>query len=147
LVLALDRIEDPQNLGGLARTAAFLGADAMLLHRDKAAPLSAAASKASAGALERFPVVQEGNLARALERLRRDRFFVYGAALEEDAVEFGEAEAAPRTVLVVGNEGEGLRALTRKRCDCLLRIPGRAGTESLNVNVAAGILLRHLAAD
>ena len=67
-----------------------------------------------------------------------------GAAIEDDAVPYREQTPSPRTVLVVGGEGAGLRTLTRKRCDVLVRIPGRPGTESLNVNVAAGVLLSHL---
>jgi 23S rRNA (guanosine2251-2'-O)-methyltransferase len=141
LVVALDQVEDPQNLGGIARSAAFLGADALILHRANRAPLSPAASKASAGALEFFPVIEVPNLSNALQALQKENFFVYGAALE-DAIDYREVDRADRAVLVLGSEGEGLRSLTRKRCDQLVFIPRRGQEmESLNVNVAAGILL------
>ena len=113
LVVALDQVEDPQNLGGIARSAAFLGADALILHRAHSAPLSPAASKASAGALEFFPVIEVPNLSNALQTLQKENFFVYGAALE-DAVDYREVDRADRAVLVLGSEGEGLRSLTRK---------------------------------
>jgi 23S rRNA (guanosine2251-2'-O)-methyltransferase len=143
LVLALDRIEDPQNLGGLIRSAAFLGADAVLLHRGKRSPLSAAASKASAGTMESFPILEEPNLARALESIEQAGFFAYGASLSPEAVDYRTQTPSARSVIVVGNEGDGLRALTAKRCDVLVRIPGTGSAESLNVNVAGGILLSH----
>ncbi len=146
-LLALDQVEDPQNIGGLVRTAAFLGAAGVLTLRAHAAPLSAAASKASAGALEFFPVIQVGNLAEALQRLRREFWFVVGTALDEDSVDYRGLEPPARLVLVVGSEGAGLRPLTRKRCDALVRIPGRPPAESLNVTVSAGVFLsRYLAA-
>lgn len=146
LLVALDQIEDPQNLGGIARSAAFLGADAMLVLRSHSAPLSPAASRASAGALEFFKVAEVSNLAMALSSLADAGYFIVGAALEE-AVDFHEVEPRERCVLVLGNEGGGLRQLTRKRCEMLVRIPRVARSEvemeSLNVNVAAGILLSH----
>lgn len=146
LLVALDQIEDPQNLGGIARSAAFLGADAMIVLRAHSAPLSAAASRASAGALEFFPVVEVGNLSMALLSLADAGYFLVGAALEE-AIDFHEVQAREHCVLVLGNEGGGLRKLTRKRCEMLVQIPrvtrGEVEMESLNVNVAAGILLSH----
>lgn len=147
LVVALDQVEDPQNLGGIARSAAFLGADALILHRANRAPLSPAASKASAGALEFFPVVEVSNLSNALQALQKENFFTYGAALE-DAVDYREVDRADRAVLVLGSEGDGLRSLTRKRCDQLVFIPRRGQEmESLNVSVAAGILLARFGED
>lgn len=143
LLVALDQVEDPQNLGGLVRTSAFLGADAVFLHRSRSAPLSAAASKASAGALEYFPVVEGPNLARALDELADALFQIVGAALGEGARDFREVEPERRLVLVLGSEGRGLRRLTRDKCDELVVIPGREHTESLNVTVAAGVLLAH----
>lgn len=145
-VLALDQVEDPQNVGGLARTAAFLGASTLLIHRAHSAPLSPAASKASAGNLEAFPVTLVPNLAQALSELRDQGATILGAALGEDSVPYREAAWPEPWVLVVGNEGDGLRSLTRRRCDQLVRIDGVAGVESLNVTVAAGIVLAHACA-
>ena len=144
VVLALDQIEDPQNVGGLVRSAAFLGARAVLLHRSHRAPLSATVSKASAGALESFPVVESGNLSDALLRLAREGWRVVGSALESDSIDHRALAPGPPSVLVMGNEGRGIRALTAKRCDVLVRIGRRGDAESLNVTVAAGILLDHL---
>lgn len=141
VVLALDQIEDPQNLGALVRTCAFLGARAVLLHRSHRAPLGAAASKASAGTLEWFPLVETGNLSDALQRLARDHWRIVGSALEEGATPLPELKVHGPTVLVMGNEGRGLRPLTMKRCDELVMIPRQGNAESLNVTVAAGILL------
>jgi len=115
--------------------------------RAHSAPLSAAASKASAGALEFFPVVEVSNLSTALQRRQKEDFFVVGAGLEE-AVDYRQLAPPLRCVLVLGAEGSGLRQLTRKRCDQLVMIPrgehASPATESLNVGVAAGILLAHL---
>jgi predicted rRNA methylase len=144
VVLALDQVEDPQNVGGLIRTAAFLGARAVLLHRARRAPLTATVSKASAGTLEWFPLVESGNLADSLLRLAREGWRVLGSALDDDAVDHRAVEPGPATVLVVGNEGRGIRPLTAKRCDALVTIEGRGGAESLNVTVAAGIMLARL---
>jgi len=147
LIVALDQVEDPQNLGSITRSAAFLGAHGLLVLRAHSAPLSAAASKASAGALEFFPVVEVSNLSTALQRLQKEDFFVVGAGLEE-AVDYRQLAPPLRCVLVLGAEGSGLRQLTRKRCDQLVMIPrgehASPATESLNVGVAAGILLAHL---
>lgn len=143
-LLALDQIEDPQNLGGLVRSAAFLGAGALLLHRSHRAPLGAVASRASAGAMEFFPVVEVGNLANALQQLQKEDFWILGSALDEESTDMSRYSPPARWVLVMGNEGRGLRRLTRERCDVLLHVKRRGEVESLNVNVAAGILLQHL---
>jgi 23S rRNA (guanosine2251-2'-O)-methyltransferase len=143
LLLALDQIEDPQNLGGLVRTAAFLGAQAILMHRARRAPLGATASRASAGALEHFPIIVESNLAHALAGLDQRLYHIIGSALDAQARDYREEPIHDRLVVVVGSEGRGLRRLTRQRCHRLVRIPGEDATESLNVSVAAGILLAH----
>lgn len=144
VVLALDQIEDPQNLGGLIRTAAFLGASAVLMHRSHRAPLSAVVSKASAGLLESFPIAEVGNLANALQSLDREGWTIVGSALADGAVDYRSLDLRPPMVLVMGNEGHGLRPLTMKRCGHLVRIPRRGPAESLNVTVAAGVLLSTL---
>ena len=143
LLIALDQVEDPQNVGAIVRSAAFLGAGGILVLKNKAAPISAVVSKASAGALEYFPVVQVTNLAEALERLKKNGYFVAGATSGEESVDFKEATLAERMVLVLGNEGQGLRQLTMKRCDFLVHIPGDERAESLNVSAAAAILIQY----
>jgi len=142
-LVALDQIQDPQNLGAIVRTAAFLGASAAITLRRGCAPLSAAVSKASAGALEFLPVIEVANLADALLRCRDNGFAVLGTGLGEEAVDFRTVGRPERLVLVLGSEGDGMRALSRRRCDCVVRIPGVPGTQSLNVNASAAILLQH----
>jgi len=143
LLVALDQVEDPQNVGAVVRSAAFLGADGIMVLKDHSAPLTAAVSKASAGALEYFPVTQVTNLSDALERLKNNGFFVAGATSGEDSIDFRDATLADKMVLVLGNEGQGLRKLTKKRCDFLVHIPGNKQAESLNVSAAAAILIQH----
>jgi 23S rRNA (guanosine2251-2'-O)-methyltransferase len=140
-VVALDQVEDPQNVGGILRSADFLGAAALLVHRSRSAPLSAAASKASAGALERFPVIEVSNLAQSLQTLKKEGFWIAGSALDESAKDYRSVVIATPRVLVLGSEGSGLRRLTRERCDEILYIPRVGTVESLNVNVAAALLL------
>lgn len=144
LLIAMDQVEDPQNLGAVIRSAAFLGAVGLISLKKHAAPLSATVSKASAGALEHFPVIQVGNLSESLQRLKKEGFSVAGAAGDEDAIPFQEMPLAERMVLVMGNEGQGLRNLTRKRCDFLIRIPGNEAVESLNVSAAAAVLIHYM---
>jgi 23S rRNA (guanosine2251-2'-O)-methyltransferase len=145
LLIALDQVEDPQNVGAIIRSAAFLGADGLLMLKRHAAPLSPAVSKASAGALESFPIVLINNLAQCLTTLQKQGFNVIGAGSGDGAVDYRTVPQASFTVLVLGNEGQGLRELTRKRCDFLARIPGKETVESLNVSAAAAILIQHLA--
>jgi 23S rRNA (guanosine2251-2'-O)-methyltransferase len=144
LLIALDQVEDPQNLGAVIRSAAFLGAVGLISLKKHAAPLSAAVSKASAGSLEHFPVIQVGNLSESLQRLKREGFTIAGAAGDGEAIPFHEMPLTERMVLVMGNEGQGLRNLTRRRCDFLIRIPGNETVESLNVSAAAAVLIHHL---
>jgi 23S rRNA (guanosine2251-2'-O)-methyltransferase len=141
-IVALDQIEDPHNLGAIARTSAFFGADAILTLKSKTAPLTPTASKSSAGALEYLPIIQVPNLSEALQELSREAFQIIGAS-SDDALDFREIHQTDYQVLVMGNEGQGLRKLTQKRCDVQAFIPGNCSTESLNVSVAAAILIQH----
>ena len=140
LLLALDHIEDPRNLGACLRSAEAAGVDAVLVPRRRSAPLSGVAAKAASGAMEHLFIVEVANLARRLEWLRERGVWVVGGDAEGDVaytdVPFGGAIA-----IVVGSEGTGLRRLTRERCDFLARIPLAGKVASLNVSVAASILL------
>ncbi|MBT7889110.1 MAG: 23S rRNA (guanosine(2251)-2'-O)-methyltransferase RlmB [Deltaproteobacteria bacterium] len=144
LLIAMDQVEDPQNLGAVIRSAAFLGAMGLISLKKHAAPLSATVSKVSAGSLEHFPMIQVGNLSESLLGLKKEGFIIAGAAGDEEAIPFHEMPLTERMVLVMGNEGQGLRNLTRRRCDFLIRIPGNEAVESLNVSAAASILIHHL---
>jgi 23S rRNA (guanosine2251-2'-O)-methyltransferase len=145
VVLVLDGVTDPHNVGALARTAEAAGASALVLRRRRGAELTPATVRASAGALLHLPVARVPNLPRALERLRDRGFWVVGldAAAE---LELGEARPPPGPLaLVVGSEGEGLSRLVREACDEIVAIPLRGRVASLNVSVAAGVALFDLA--
>lgn len=140
LLLALDGVQDPHNLGACLRTADACGVLAVIVPRDRAAQLTAAARKVAAGAAETTPVVTVTNLVRTLKLLKEAGLWVVGADAaaqkSADAVDLKGAVA-----LVLGAEGAGLRQLTRHNCDFLVRLPQLGAVESLNVSVAAGMLL------
>jgi 23S rRNA (guanosine2251-2'-O)-methyltransferase len=140
LVLALDGVQDPHNLGACLRTADACGALALLVPRDRAAPLNATARKVAAGAAETTPVAVVTNLARMLALLKDAGLWIVGADPDGPRPAAQVDMTGPR-VLVLGAEGGGLRALTRRHCDWLARLPARGAVESLNVSVAAGMLL------
>jgi 23S rRNA (guanosine2251-2'-O)-methyltransferase len=140
LLLALDGVQDPHNLGACLRTADACGVLALIVPRDRAAPLNATARKVAAGAAETTPVVTVTNLARTLGLLKGAGLWIAGA----DAAAPQQAHQIDLTgprVLVMGAEGAGLRQLTRRQCDWLVRLPSLGAVESLNVSVAAGMLL------
>lgn len=141
LALALDQVEDPGNLGALMRSASAFGAIGVIVPRERTAPLTSAAVKASAGAAESLPLIRVVNLRRALETLRDYGFWIVGA-------EGGEGEnvfdfAFPdKTALVMGSEGRGLSPTVKKVCDFLVSIPHEVSqVNSLNVSVAGGIMM------
>lgn len=140
VVLALDQVTDPQNVGAILRSASAFGAAAVLAPRHHAAPESAALVKAASGAFEHVPYVQVTNLARALECLRQADFRCFGLAAEAEAT-LADTETDPRLVLVLGGEERGLRRLTRERCDRLVRLPTGGPVGQLNVSAAAAVAL------
>lgn len=146
LWVVLDQVTDPRNLGAVARSAAAFGATALLIPQRRAAPVTAAAWRTSAGALARLPVCQIGNVAQALQRLQEHGAFCVGLAAdaEHGLTELANLADGPVAV-VVGAEGKGLSALVAKRCDLLVSIPMTSATESLNASVAAGIALHEVA--
>ena len=140
LLLVLDGIQDPQNLGALVRSADAAGADGMVLVRDRATGVTAAAAKASAGAIEHVPIAVVPNLAAALMRMRQAGLWCVGldAAAE---LRYDHFDYTSPVALVVGAEGEGLRPLTRRRCDALVSLPMLGRVASLNAAAAGAILL------
>ena len=140
LVLVLDEVQDPRNLGACLRSAAAAGADALLVPRRRTAPLGASARKAASGASESTPVVRVGNLADALLRLRGQGVRVLGTA-PEAPVSLFECDLRGPLAFVLGGEKGGIRRLVALRCDAVVRIPmpGRVG--SLNMSVTAGVCL------
>jgi 23S rRNA (guanosine2251-2'-O)-methyltransferase len=139
LVVLLDGVEDPRNFGAILRSAEAFGADGVVVTKDRSAPLSGAASKASAGLLETARIAEVPNLRAALDRLREAGFWLYGAAGEGRPC--FDVKLTGDVALVLGGEGEGLRRLTRETVDELVSIPISPTVESLNVSVAAAILL------
>jgi 23S rRNA (guanosine2251-2'-O)-methyltransferase len=140
LLLALDGVQDPHNLGACLRTADACGALAVIVPRDRAAQLTATVRKVAAGAAETTPVVVVTNLARCLRALKDAGLWVVGAD-GAAATAAAAADLKGPLVLVMGSEGSGLRQLTRQHCDLLVRLPLLGAVESLNVSVAAGMLL------
>ena len=140
LVVVLDSIEDPHNLGAILRSAHSAGADVLVLPERRAAGLTAAAAKAAAGALEYLPVARVTNLNRSLEDLKERKYWVTGLDEHGDKL-FWEVDYRGPTVLVFGGEGRGLHQQVREKCDFIARIPMAGRVPSLNVSVAAGIVL------
>lgn len=141
LLVVLDGVQDPQNLGAVIRSAAALAADAVVIPQDRAAGVTPAVVKASAGATERVPVAQVVNLSRALEQMRRAGIWPVAAILDCGVAPAALDLTVP-TAFVLGAEGRGLRPLVAKHCDFRVSIPMAAsGIASLNVSVAAGVLL------
>ena len=140
LLLVLDRVQDPRNLGACVRSAAAAGVSAVVAPRRGAAEVTAAVRRTAAGGAERAPVVQVPNLARALRDLAERGVAIVGADPEAPEPAW-DADLTGPLALVLGGEGAGLRRLTREHCDRFAAIPMTAGGASLNVSVAAGILL------
>ncbi len=139
-VFLLDGVEDAGNLGAIIRSAEAAGAHGVVIPRHRAAGLSPAVAAASAGAIEHMLVAQVTNLSLAIERLKSEGIWVIGADAGATDVIYNAA-VEPPVALVVGGEGRGLSRLVRERCDRLVRIPMHGATASLNVSVAAGIVL------
>jgi 23S rRNA (guanosine2251-2'-O)-methyltransferase len=139
--LALDGVEDPHNLGALARSAEAAGCHGLIVPRHRSAPLSAVAVKTSAGALEHLPVAEVPNLARAVDQLRDSGVWCIGLDGAADASLFDLQLADEPVCVVVGGEGIGLHRLVRDSCDALVRIPMSGRVESLNASVAGALAL------
>ena len=144
LLLAVDGLTDPQNLGAIVRSAEALGAHGMVLPQRRNAGLTGSVAKVAAGALEHLPVARVVNLNRSLETLKDEGYRVIGLA-EEGNVSLEEVDLEGPLVIVTGSEGDGLAMLTRRNCDQLVRIPLRGATPSLNASVATALLLYEIA--
>lgn len=140
LLVVLDGVEDPHNLGAIIRTAHAAGAGAVIIPERRAASITDVVAKAAAGALEYLPVVKVTNINRTLEEMKERGFWIYGLD-ERGQVSYAEVEYASPSVLVLGGEGKGLHEQVRNHCDVLVRIPMAGTISSLNVSVAAGVVL------
>lgn len=140
LLVLLDGVEDPHNLGAIIRTAHVAGADAVVMPERRAAPLTETVAKAAAGALEYLPVARVTNLNRALEVLKEKEYWVFGLD-EKGSRTYDGVDYRGRAAVVLGGEGKGLHQQVAKHCDFLVRIPTAGRIASLNVSVAAGVVL------
>jgi 23S rRNA (guanosine2251-2'-O)-methyltransferase len=142
VIVVLDGIQDPHNLGAVVRNAALTGAAAVLIPKDRAAGVTPVVEKVAAGGLEHVPVVRVGNVAQTLRRLREEEgFWVYGAAGDPKAEDVYAVDFSGRVAVVFGEEHGGLRRLTRELCDRLVRIPSTGVIDSFNLGTASGIVL------
>ena len=141
LIVALDGVTDPRNLGAIVRSAAAFGAAGVVMTERRAAAMTASAWKSSAGAAARLPVAQVTNMARTIEDAKKIGCFVIGLDGESDETLSGMKVAKENVMIVVGSEGKGLSRLVREKCDLVVSIPMRASTESLNASVATSIAL------
>ncbi len=140
LIVALDQVQDPQNLGAICRSAECAGATGVVVPERRSAPVSAAVCKASAGAVEHLPVAQVRNLADFLADAKRSGLWCYGADAAA-TLAYDQPDYRGGAVLVLGSEGRGLRPRVAQACDALVAIPLRGRTESLSVGAAAAVLL------
>lgn len=140
LLLVLDGVTDPHNLGACLRTADAAGVDAVIVPRDRAAGLTPVARKVASGAAEVVPFVQVTNLARTLDQLKQAGVWIIGTSGDAPQTLY-QADLKGPTGIVMGAEGQGMRRLTRERCDLLVKIPMRGSVSSLNVSVATGVCL------
>jgi 23S rRNA (guanosine2251-2'-O)-methyltransferase len=140
LIVLLDGVEDPHNLGAIIRTALAAGAHGVVIPERRAAGLTDTVARASAGALAHLPVAKVTNLVRTMEELKEAGYWLIG--LDEDAPKsYTQANYTSPVGIVLGGEGKGLHELTRKRCDFLVSLPTTGPVKSLNVSVAAGVVL------
>ena len=140
LIVVLDGVEDPHNLGAIIRTAHAAGAGGVVIAERRAAGLTDVVAKAAAGALEYLPIVRAVNINQTLRALRDDGYFIYGLD-ERGETPYNQVKWGARTAIVMGGEGRGLHDLVKKNCDMLVRIPMAGQIASLNVSVATGVVL------
>lgn len=141
LLLILDGVTDPHNLGACLRTAAAAGVDAVFIPKDKSAGLNATVRKVAAGAADILNIFAVTNLARSLDKLKEQGIWIVGTALDESAKNIYQMDLNGPLAIVMGSEGTGLRRLTRDKCDFLAYVPMAEQMQSLNVSVATGICL------
>ncbi len=140
-IIVCDSLQDPHNLGAIIRTAHAAGMVAVIITRDKSAPLSGTAAKSSAGAISHIDISQVTNLTSALQKLKKAGAWIFGAVKDEDAQSLYTTDFRVPSCIIVGSEGKGIRPLVKKQCDVLISIPMIGKLDSLNSSVAAGIVM------
>jgi 23S rRNA (guanosine2251-2'-O)-methyltransferase len=143
LIIILDEIEDPHNLGAILRTADAVGAHGVIIPKRRAVPLTEGVAKASAGAVEYVPVARVANIVQVIEKLKKEGCWVAGTSLKGTLLY--EQDLKGPLVVVIGSEGKGLAKLTEEKCDFLVRIPMLGQINSLNASVATGVVLYEVA--
>ena len=141
-LLVLDGVTDVGNFASLIRSAAAFGVDTIVIPRNRSVALTSAVAKRSSGAIEQVSVVRVVNIANSLDELKQRGFWIYGAGMTAE-LQVAQVQWPKRTAIVLGAEGSGIRRLVRERCDALIRIPMRPGSDSLNVAIAGAIILAH----
>lgn len=141
LVVALDEVQDPHNVGAILRSVDASGADGLILCKHNGAGLTPAAVKASTGAAYTIPVCEVSSLSKALRALKESGFWIAGTDFDEQSVDYRTPDYEVPLVLVIGNEGKGMNRAVKKECDYKVHLPMRGSVQSLNASVAAGILL------
>lgn len=141
LILVLDGLEDPRNLGACLRSAAAADVTAVIVSKNQSAPITATTHKTAAGAIAHLDIYQVSNMARALDIIKAAGVWVYGTDCTETSTPIYQQSLTGATALVMGNEGTGLRRLVKEKCDYLVHIPMSADWDSLNVAVATGVVL------
>ena len=140
LLLILEQIQDTHNLGAILRTAEAVGVDGVIITKHNSAPVNATVEKTSAGAISHIKIHQAGNIVNTIKILKEEGFWIFGSTLE-NSVSMYDLDFGVPSVLIMGNEEKGIRKLTAENCDFLVNIPMTGNIQSLNVSVAAGILL------
>ena len=140
IVVILDHLEDPHNLGAIIRTCEAAGIKGVIIPKDRQVGVNATVMKTSVGTLDNVNVAQVSNIVNAIEKLKKNNFWVVGTALD-NSVDYREIDYSGKIALVIGNEGAGISNLTAKKCDFLAKIPMYGQTNSLNASVAAGIMI------
>ena len=139
-IVILDEIQDTHNVGAILRTAECCGVDGVLITKRNSAPVNATVAKTSAGATEHVKICQVSNLAQGIKELKENGFWIVGSSLN-DSKNYTEIDYKIPIALIVGNEEKGMRRLTAESCDFLVNIPMKGKIQSLNVSVAAGVLM------
>lgn len=140
LLVALDELQDPHNLGAILRTVACVGGDGVIIEKNRSVSLNATVAKVSAGAIDTVKVAQVTNLHQTLKQLKKEGYWIVGTDMD-DSRDYRDMDYNMPTVLVIGSEGTGMRRLVAEECDFRVRIPMENGFDSLNASVAAGVLL------
>lgn len=144
IILILDGVTDPHNLGAIIRTANCFGVSAIILPKDNSANVdNVTVAKTSSGAVHKIPIITVTNITRAIDKLKDNEFWIAGTTLANNSVSLFEFKPQGKIAWVMGSEGKGIRRLVQENCDFLVTIPISSDTQSLNVSVAAGVVLSH----